>query len=445
MGKMRTWQLVLVMLLAACTWASMPTSLTPSTLTPADSIAVQPAMTTEPTQEIYIKASLTPGKEEYRAGEEMAIEFRLTNTSQEKIFISIFDQDSWAGYCVFLLPDERINAPFPKPTYLPYIELADHKELIASQIVRLDPGESYVYAYRGFLNKALGQASLVWDYELYWGKTPKEVAQRKQRITTDRAPIVIKPALSEEMFNKALSEVAPLGDRYKWWELQRDPNPYKRAAAAKMLLNEMWKQSIDPRYFDFPEDELRTSLWQLATSDENALVRVMSAWAWLRWSVGTSYQGSQEIIASLVQQLRQAELFTRETAITVCGDIAAMENFFEHPANGEFFLDALLSQIEQENRPEIKRKMLYILFQLLSFDRPGAAKNQERIVDALNWGLHTGDNDLCMQILSHHSQWLTTPRSRPYLVELLRHDGGNNSGDIRQAAEGLLALPETPR
>jgi len=407
---------------------------------------VAPTATTRP---FPIRATISLDGEEYRVGEEMAIEFRLENVSEERVFVSVFDRNSWAGYCVLLTPDGRkIEGYFPREIYLPYIELADHDELITSELVELEPGESYVYEYRSFLREAPGQVEMIWVYPLYWGRTPDEVAQKSDWIDADEVSVTIKPSLGEERFNEALSGMVALDDRYEWWELLEDPDPYRRAAAAHLLRLEMYSQVADVRYFDFPADRLRVDLERLAVDDETPLVRVEAAWAWLHWSLGTFYQGSKGVIPVLVNELINADPSIRSVASAACMNFANLANFTEErPANGEVFLDALLSQIEGEDDQAVEMEMLYVLLNylnLFSLEPPGVEMDRARIVGGLNWGLQTGDNDLCLQILTHHSEWVTSPRSVPYLTKLLHHDGANNSGDIRRLAAQILTRIHLP-
>ncbi|MFH1864458.1 MAG: hypothetical protein ABIK85_01120 [Candidatus Eisenbacteria bacterium] len=394
-----------------------------------------------------IRATISLDGEDYRVGEEATIEFRLENVSDENVFMSVFDQDSWAGYCVLLTPEGRkIEGYFPRDTYLPYIELTDHKELITSRLVELNPGGSYVCEYRGLLREARGPVEVVWVYGLYWGWTPEEVTQGNDRVSSNKVSVTIKPTLTEEMFDEARSGVAALGDRYRWWELLEDPDSYKRAAAANLLRREMLRQVADVRYFDFPADRLRVDLERLAAEDGDPLVRVEAAWAWPHWSLGTSYQESERVIPVLVKELTNVNPFVRALASAACTNFVNLANFTEErPVNGQIFHDALLSQIEGENDEAVKTEMLYVLLDFLSLERPGAHMDRARTVDALNWGLQTGDNDLCLRILTHHGEWVASPQSVPFLSDLLHHDGANNSGDIRSLAARALTYIHSPQ
>lgn len=265
-------------------------------------------------------------------------------------------------------------------------------------------------------------------------------------------------SVDKQKYDKYLAETAALNDRYKWQDLLKNPDFYKRAAAARSLRFEMFKSAFGHRYVNFPAQELLNELKFLALNDGNLLVRMEAGFAWLVWSrIGIQNQNSQqelkEMILPFLRGLTISDPVIKELSFEGSG---AIKSFLGARHNNAEVINAVFHEIKQQlgqvKEESLKIDVFYmflsflstqqqgVLFDDLSIQAEGKAIDINQINELLKWGLQTKDNAICVMLFAHYNRWLVYPEFMPELLELLNHDNANNSGDIRQRAVECLKL-----
>lgn len=270
----------------------------------------------------------------------------------------------------------------------------------------------------------------------------------------------ISSIVDKEKYEKYLAETAALNDRFKWQGLLKDPDFYKRAAAARLLRFEMFKQAFDPRYINFPAQELLKELKFLALNDENLLVRMEAGLCWLVWSridIQYSQQELKVIMLPFLRGLTISDPVIKELSFEGSGVI---KSFLGGKHNNAEVINSVFHEIKQQlgeikeeiKEESLKRDVFYVFLSFLSTQQQGVLFDElsikakgngidiNQINELLRWGLQTKDNAICVSMFAHYSEWLIYPEFMPELLELLNHKNANNSGDIRSYAVQCLKL-----